>query len=201
MQLNTDNFFLQDLSSKSKIEIDSKKVADSIVGITKAIQYPKVGNYISAVGKILPLIPGLSTLGGALVTLAPLAGTASWETSVTQQLKSIDQTLAAHQKQTLSKLDNIENLLRNNNCQGSIQRQMELIDTAWNALLKIPEAEKISKKQGESQRNLFYKVCSNGASCFTATKGLLEIIGNRKGASTSVFGKCSLIDILNKGDK
>jgi hypothetical protein len=58
---------------------------------------------------------------------------------------------------------------------------MDTINNGWDALVNIAAAEKISHKQGNSQRILFDKICGNGAACFTATKGLLEVIGNTDG--------------------
>lgn len=68
--------------------------------------------------------------------------------------------------------------MRDNNCIGSISKQIELINQSWDALIKIPDAEKKSHKLGEAQRNYFASICNNGAECTRATKGLLEIIGN-----------------------
>jgi len=60
----------------------------------------------------------------------------------------------------------------------------------------------VSPALGQAQREHFASICNNGADCFTATKGLLEVIGNFDGSEqTTVFGQCSLIGILNEGDK
>ena len=106
------------------------------------------------------------------------------------------------QNSIMGKLDNLETLMRNANCQGSITREIELINISWDALMGITKAEKISPQVVEAQRNYFKGVCNSGQDCVKATKSLLEIIANYDGKDhTTVFGQCSLISILNKGDK
>jgi hypothetical protein len=38
--------------------------------------------------------------------------------------------------------------MRNNNCEGSIKKQIEIINHSWDALIGITEAEKVSVAVG-----------------------------------------------------
>jgi hypothetical protein len=66
-------------------------------------------------------------------------------------------------------------------------KQIDLINHAWDALLDISEADKVSYQLGKTQRRLFSNICENGNSCFTATKWLLEVV-SLHGNSKATFG-------------
>ena len=143
-------------------------------------QNPK--HFVDAVAKVMGVIPGLAPLGSVLTTLSPLVFKDSDpHADILRELKSIDANLALYQRQTLGKLEDLETLMRDNNCQGSIKKQMDLINHSWDALIGITAAEKVSPELGQAQRDHFASICSNGADCLLATKGLLEIIANYDG--------------------
>ena len=138
VQLNQDNSFLQNL--ESQFEFDVQKVAKSIVGVTYGVQYPTTMYQLGAAGAVLSLIPQLATLGAVLTTVAPLTGP-NFISTVLKDLKNIESVLDQHQRQTLSKLDKLEDLLRDNNCQGSIKKSIDTINSGWDALIGIAAAE------------------------------------------------------------